>query len=171
MEFLTFVYGKDVLFDDVRRRIALLGNDLVLDGLAFLIVDAQRVQSYRRRTDGSLAGSSQIPRFKVEYQLARSMLVRAVAEYRSNQQDNLRDDSRTNDPLLYKLDDGRFFRLSATKSNTVRPEFLFAYTPVPGTVFFAAYGSTLEDNDRYEFRNLRRQQDQLFVNVSYLLRM
>ena len=69
------------------------------------------MQSYRRRTDGSLVGRSQIPRFKMEYQLTRSMLLRAVAEYQSNRQDDLRDDSRTNDPLLFRRRDDSYVRL------------------------------------------------------------
>jgi hypothetical protein len=129
------------------------------------------LQTYRRRSDGSLAGESQIPRFKAEYQLSRSMLVRAVAEYQSTKQADLRDESRTFDPLLYRRDNGSFVRLSGYESNELRPEFLFAYTPVPGTVFFAGYGGSLQDDDAYRFRKLRRQQDQLFVKVSYLVRM
>jgi hypothetical protein len=129
------------------------------------------LQSYRRRSDGSLAGESQIPRLRVEYQLSRSMLVRAVGEYASLRQDDLRDESRTNDPLLARGGDGSFVRLSGYRSNQFRPELLFAYTPVPGTVFFAGYGGTLQEDDAYRFRRLRRQQDQLFVKLSYLLRV
>jgi hypothetical protein len=129
------------------------------------------LQSYRRRSDGSLAGESQIPRLRVEYQLSRSMLVRAVGEYASIRQDDLRDESRTNDPLLGRGGDGSFVRLSGYRSNQFRPELLFAYTPVPGTVFFAGYGGTLQEDDAYRFRRLRRQQDQLFVKLSYLLRV
>lgn len=129
------------------------------------------MQSYRRRTDGSLVGRSQIPRLKAEYQLSRSMLVRAVGEYQSSRQDDLRDDTRTGDPLLLRRRDGSYARLLGGTSNQVRPEFLFAYTPVPGTVFFAGYGSSLTDDDAYRFKKLRREQDQLFVKMSYLLRM
>jgi hypothetical protein len=129
------------------------------------------MQSYRRRTDGSLVGKSEIPRFKAEYQLSRSMLVRAVAEYQAGRQETLRDDSRTNDPLLLRRRDGTFVRLLGGKSNEVRPELLFAYTPMPGTVFFAGYGGTVEDDDLYRFRKLRRQQDQVFFKMSYLLRL
>jgi len=42
---------------------------------------------------------------------------------------------------------------------------------VPGTVFFAGYGGSVVDDDTYHFRNLRREQDQLFVKLSYLVRM
>ena len=129
------------------------------------------MQSYRRRTDGSLVERTQIPRLKTEYQLSRSMLVRAVAEYQSNQQDDLRDDSRTGDPLLRRLRDGTYIRLSGGKTNELHPELLFAYTPVPGTVFFAGYGGSVVDGDTYRFRNLHREQDQLFVKLSYLVRL
>ena len=98
------------------------------------------------------------------------MLVRAVAEYESVRQADLRDESRTNDPLLRRLRNGSFVRLSGYRSNQLRPELLFAYTPVPGTVFFAGYGGTLDDQRAYRFRRLERQQDQLFFKVSYLLR-
>ena len=99
------------------------------------------------------------------------MLVRAVAEYQSSRQDDLRDDSRTNDPLLFRTRDGSFVRMVGYESNQVRPELLFAYTPVPGTVFFIGYGSTVDDTKAYRFRDLRREQDQVFVKASYLLRM
>ena len=69
-----------------------------------------------------------------------------------------------------ELSADKFVRLSGFKSNVVRPEFLFSYTPIPGTVFFAGYGGTVEDEDAYRFRRLTRQQDQLFVKLSYLLR-
>jgi hypothetical protein len=129
-------------------------------------------QSYRRRTDGSLAGETQIPRLKVEYQLSRSILVRAVGEYQADRQSDLRDDSRTNDPLLFKVADDKFVRLSGYRSNVVRPEFLFSYTPTPGTVFFAGYGGSVEDDGTaYRFRKLKRQNDQLFVKFSYLFRV
>ena len=36
-------------------------------------------------------------------------------------------------------------RLSGGTSNELRPELLFAYTPVPGTVFFAGYGGSVVD--------------------------
>ena len=62
-------------------------------------------------------------------------------------------------------------RLLGYQSNQLRPEFLFAYTPIPGTVFFAGYGGTVQDDQAYRFRHMRREQDQLFFKVSYLLRV
>jgi hypothetical protein len=170
---VLYVWGHDEnFFEWASGNIGYLTLDAAWRPTTQLRVSQSYIlQTYRRRTDGSLAGESQIPRLKVEYQLSRSMLVRAVAEYESTKQDDLRDESRTNDPLLYRLADESFVRLSGYRSNELRPEFLFAYTPVPGTVFFAGYGGTLEDDDTYRFRKLRRQQDQLFVKFSYLLRM
>jgi hypothetical protein len=170
---VLYVWGRDEnFFEWSSGDIGYLTIDAAWRPTTQLRVSHSYVlQTYRRRTDGSLAGESQIPRLKVEYQLSRSMLVRVVGEYQAFRQSDLRDDSRTNDPLLFKLDDGRFVRLSGYKSNVFRPEFLFAYTPVPGTVFFAGYGGSLEDEDAYRFRKLKRQQDQLFIKMSYLLRM
>ncbi len=170
---VLYVWGHDENFLEwASANIGYLTIDAMWRPTTQLRVSQSYVlQTYRRRTDGSMAGASQIPRLKVEYQLSRSMLVRAVAEYQSYRQDDLRDDSRTNDPLLFRSDDGEFVRLSGYESNVLRPEFLFAYTPVPGTVFFAGYGGTMEDMDAYRFRGLRRRQDQLFVKMSYLLRI
>ena len=170
---VLYVWGHDEnFFEWASGNIGYLTIDAAWRPTTQLRVSQSYIlQTYRRRTDGSLAGESQIPRLKVEYQLSRSLLVRAVAEYESVEQDDLRDESRTNDPLLYRLRDGSFVRLAGYRSNTLRPEFLFAYTPVPGTVFFAGYGGTLDDTDTYRFRELRRRQDQLFVKMSYLIRM
>jgi hypothetical protein len=128
------------------------------------------MQSYRRRSDGSMVGISRIPRLKVEYQLTRAALVRAVAEYDADRVDALRDDSRTNDPLLARNARGIYVLRGPQRSNVLRPDFLFAYTPVPGTVLFAGYGSTLTEDDAFRFRRLERTNDGFFVKASYLIR-
>jgi hypothetical protein len=128
------------------------------------------MQSYRRRTDGTMVGLSHIPRLKVEYQLSRATLVRAVAEYAAEHVDALRDDSRTGDPLLVKNARNVYVLRGARRSNVVRPEFLFSYTPVPGTVLFTGYGSTLTDDAPFRFRGLTRASDGFFVKASYLIR-
>lgn len=128
------------------------------------------MQSYRRRTDGTMVGLSHIPRLRVEYQLSRAALVRAVAEYDAEHVDALRDDSRTDDPVLVKNARGVYVRRGVRRSNTVRPEALFSYTPVPGTVLFAGYGGTLTDAEPFRFRELTRASDGFFVKASYLLR-
>ena len=44
--------------------------------------------------------AQRIPRLKVEYQLARPLFIRLVGEYNAYQQDSLRDDTRTDAPIL-----------------------------------------------------------------------
>ena len=129
------------------------------------------MQTYRRRTDGSLVASSHIPRLKVEYQLTRALMVRAVGEYQAEVVDTLRDDSRTGDPLLYRLSSGRYARLTGGKSNELRPQLLVAYTPIPGTVLFAGYGGSYEGPEHLRFRGMERTVDAFFIKLSYLFRM
>lgn len=124
-----------------------------------------RENRYQRRTDGSLVGRQRIPRVKVEYQLARPLFIRLVGEYNAYQQDSLRDDSRTNAPILIN---GQ--RTVAFTDNTFRGDVLLSFTPVPGTVFFAGYGSTLEERRAFRFNDLERTTDGFFVKGSYLFR-
>jgi hypothetical protein len=59
----------------------------------------------------------------------------------------------------------------AVTRNVFSVDGLFSFEPSPGTVIFAGYGSTMNDDDTYRFRNLERTQDGFFVKLSYLLRM
>jgi hypothetical protein len=136
---------------------------------AELIYDHQQVN---RRTDGSLVALTRVPRLKVEYQLSRAVFLRLVGQYTSNEVDSLRDDSRTNDPILFRNPaTGTFTRSAASTSNRFRADWLFSYRPVPGTVIFAGYGSTLDDPSPFRFRALARTADVLFVKLSYLFRV
>ena len=61
---------------------------------------------------------------------------------------------------------------SATSRNALRADWLFSYQPTPGTVFFAGYGSSLEEPHALRFgRGLRRTSDGFFVKFSYLFRV
>ena len=133
-----------------------------------LIYDHQQVN---RRTDRSLVALTRVPRLKIEYQLSRAVFLRFVGQYTSNQVDSLRDDSRTNDPILFRDPvTGKFTRSAASASNLFRLDWLFSYRPVPGTVIFAGYGSTLDDASPFRFRVLARTADVFFVKLSYLFR-
>jgi len=123
-----------------------------------------RQNRYQRRT-GSLVGNQRIPRLKIEYQLARPLFVRLVGEYNAYQQDSLRDDTRTNGVILIN---GR--RTQAFTDNIFRGDVLLSFTPTPGTVFFAGYGSTLEDRRAFKFQDLQRRTDGFFLKGSYLFR-
>ena len=133
-------------------------------------------QRFVRQTDHSLVGESTIPRLKMEYQIARPLFVRLVGEYVNNVQDALRDDGRTNKPLIVNG------ALSpAFTENTFRSDFLVSYRPIPGTVFFAGYGAGYADlrDDPRSFRfpgsfgldGLSRTDNVFYVKASYLYRM
>ncbi|HEY4099706.1 MAG TPA: DUF5916 domain-containing protein [Gemmatimonadales bacterium] len=124
-----------------------------------------------RRTDGSLAQLTRIPQLKVEYQLSRAVFVRVIGQYTASQVDSLRDESRTNAPILLRDPvSGRFTRTAASSSNVFDLNWLFSYRPVPGTVIFAGYGSSYDDPAPFTFRGLARTTDAFFVKLSYLFR-
>jgi hypothetical protein len=131
----------------------------------------QDLQSYARRTDGSYVGIRRVPRLRLEYQATRSIFVRYVGEYAANYQDVLRDDSRTNLPLVLVAPDGIVELMGPVRQRSFRSDWLFSYQPTPGTVLFAGYGNTLATENAAVRRNLRRTRDGLFLKYSYLIRM
>ena len=58
---------------------------------------------------------------------------------------------------------------AASSATRFRVDWLFSYQPNPGTVIFAGYGNTLQDDDLR--RGLRRATDGFFLKLSYLFRM
>jgi Domain of unknown function (DUF5916) len=132
------------------------------------------LQQVRRRSDGSLVNVAHIPRLRMEYQLSRPIFLRLVGEYGREKQDSLRDDTRTEAPLLIfdeEADD--FVRTRAFTRSSFRGDLLFSYRPNPGTVVFLGYGSTLLDpGDPARPRaGLRRVEDGFFLKMSYLFHM
>jgi hypothetical protein len=129
-------------------------------------------QQYIRRDDGTNADIRRIPRLKVEYQVSRPIFVRLVGQYDSQTTDSLRDDSRSNDPIVLRDPvTGTFTRASRTVANAVRIDGLFAYQPTPGTVFFLGYGSSMTEDDPFAFRDIHRLNDGFFAKVSYVFRL
>ena len=133
------------------------------------------LQQVRRRSDGSLVNVAHLPRLKLEYQLSRPIFIRLVGEYAHEKQDVLRDDTRTEAPIL--IFDGAadaFVRTQAFTRSSFRGDVLFSYQPTPGTVGFLGYGSTLADPlDPSSPRSsgMRRVQDGFFLKLSYLFHM
>ncbi len=125
-----------------------------------------------RPDDRSLVSLDQVPRLKIEYQIARPAFVRLVGQYYASRRSALRDDGRTNRPIL-QLDPstGRFVATRASTSNAMRFDALFSYRPVPGTVVFLGYGSDLGEDRPFAFSHLTRRGDAFFVKLSYLFRM
>jgi hypothetical protein len=127
-------------------------------------------QMYTRTSDGSTVRVHRIPRLLLEYQLTRAIFFRFVGQYDSSWRDSLRDDSRTDAPILVRGSDGIYRATSQTASNGFRHDWLFSYQPTPGTVLFAGYGSSL-DASAFTLRQLERTSDGFFFKVSYLFRM
>ncbi|HET9454015.1 MAG TPA: carbohydrate binding family 9 domain-containing protein [Gemmatimonadaceae bacterium] len=128
-------------------------------------------QRYMRTSDNSLVRQRMIPRLKVEYQVARPVFVRLVGQYDATKVDSLRDDSRTNFPVLIRNPDGSFRRAAAQERGTFRWDGLFSYQPTPGTVFFFGYGSTFFSPQFFDRQLLDRTRDGFFLKASYLFRM
>jgi uncharacterized protein DUF5916 len=140
-----------------------------------------------RWSDRSNVAESRIPRLKVEYQLARAIFLRVVGDYNSYTQDALRDDSRTNAPIVAPAPpNGDLAPVYAYRSNFFRGDYLFSYQPNPGTVVFVGYGRGFQGFDTTDpqwpaddptWRPGRRATDLLpvsdavFVKLSYLFRM
>ena len=131
-----------------------------------------QLQSYRRRSDGTTVGVRHIPRLKLEYQLSRAIFLRWIGEYDANEQDTLRDDTRTELPIVVRNPGtGMFERQPRFEENRFRNDWLFAYQPTPGTVLFAGYGSTVSEPRNLRFREFQRLTDGFFLKFSYLFRL
>ncbi len=131
-----------------------------------------QLQQYRRRSDNSLVGRRRIPRLKVEYQLTRAIFLRWIGEYDANEQDDLRDDTRTNLPIVIRdRSTGTYRPARGFSRNQFRNDWLFSYQPTPGTVVFAGYGSTLAEPQPLRFNELERLRDGFFVKIGYLFRI
>jgi hypothetical protein len=131
-----------------------------------------RLQWVGRRSDGSTVNLQRTPRLKVEYQLSRPIFLRLVGQYSVERQDALRDDNRTNAPILiFDSAANTYVRATAFGRRSFRGDFLFAYQPSPGTVLFAGYGSTLSDPSELGRASLRRAEDGFFLKLSYLFQL
>jgi hypothetical protein len=126
-------------------------------------------QRVYRKSDGSLVRLRTIPRLKTEYQVARPIFVRVVAQYDGLKVDSLRDDSRSNHRVLL-LTPGGYVPASAVERSGLRFDWLFSYQPNPGTVFFAGYGGSYGGEELYAIRDVARTADNFFVKLSYVWR-
>jgi hypothetical protein len=130
------------------------------------------IQYVGRRSDASTVNIWRSPRLKLEYQLSRPIFLRLVGEYTTERRDALRDDTRTNAPILiFDSDANQYVRSAAFGHRSFRGDFLFAYQPNPGTVLFAGYGSTLRDPTELGRASLRRAEDGFFLKLSYLFQL
>ncbi|MEP6619062.1 MAG: DUF5916 domain-containing protein [bacterium] len=169
---LVYIFGQDENFFEWAQA------DIyyVSAALSFRPTDQIRVDgtydysAYRRRTDGTQAGRTVIPRVKMEYQLTRSIFFRAVGELDVTEQDDLRDETRTGFPLIINGS-----KALASKTQTFRGDVLFSYQPTPGTVMFLGYGGQADGltdpRSRFVSAPLIRDADHLFFKLSYLFHL
>lgn len=169
---LLWIGGRDENFDEwapayihiVNASMEWRPNDQIRIEPSYLL------QHYIRPDDWSTVSVRNIPRLKAEYQVTRSIFLRAVGEYQAWYRDALRDDTRTNHPLLIRGSDGVYRRADEVRDNRLRFDWLFSYRPSPGTVIFAGYGTSLEEPRAFRMRDVSRTSDQFFVKLSYLFR-
>ncbi|HEX3866477.1 MAG TPA: hypothetical protein VHV78_06970, partial [Gemmatimonadaceae bacterium] len=168
---LTYIGGQDENFFEWAQAnihyVSLTANVRPSDQLR--VIGTLVYEDYWRRTDNSLVGYTAIPRLKLEYQLTRSIFLRAVGEYDLAEHDDLRDETRTFYPILISG-----VNALATRSGQLHGDYLFSYQPNPGTVLFFGYGSEADSNpdptQRFTWQPLRRTTDYFFVKYSYLFR-
>lgn len=168
---LLYLWGQDEnFFEWAQADIHYLSAQVSFRPTTRLRIDGSfDYQDFWRRSDHSMVGKNLIPRVKTEYQITHNVFVRVVGELDVAEQDDLRDETRTNLPLIVN---GALAR--ATKSATFTGDFLFSYQPVPGTVIFLGYGGQADAPPdpvhRFTYRPLIRDQDHFFLKLSYLFR-
>ena len=147
--------GRSHRFDatlDLRPTSSLRGTFQ----LTRLVIDRVR--------DGSRYSNETIPRLKVEYQVNRAVFIRFIGQYSAVDRTPAVD--RTGRPIVT---DGALDR--GDLRNQFRMDWLFSYRPVPGTLFYLGYGSTMSEPDQFRFRHLARETDGFFGKLSYLFRL
>jgi hypothetical protein len=116
-----------------------------------------------RSRDGSRFSTETIPRIKTEYQVTPAIFFRLVGQYSARSRSSLED--RDGNPIYISgLKD------AAAKTNEFTMDWLFSYRPIPGTLVYLGYGSTMDEPDAFKFHELRRTSDGFFGKLSYLFR-
>lgn len=128
-------------------------------------------QSVNRLTDGSRVTTQIVPRARIEYQVARVFQFRVVTEYALNSRDSLRDEGRTNLPLMIRGSSGIYTRAAAYRVGTLRTDLLFTYLPNPGTVVYLGYGGGFYETGEKGRMRFDRVKDGIFMKLSYLFRL
>jgi hypothetical protein len=129
------------------------------------------LQSFRRRTDDTYVAIRRAPRLKLEYQATRSIFFRYVGEYATSYQDALRDDSRSDLPIVFINDDGSYVVAGQSRRRNMRNDWLFSYQPSPGTVLFAGYGNAYTSPETVGGPRLERVRDGFFFKLAYVFRL
>jgi len=124
-----------------------------------------------RPSDGTRVLLQDVAVGTVEYQLSRAFQVRLITQYSIDSRDALRDDSRTNLPLVVGSATAGYSPLLAYDHRGLQANFLFTYLPNPGTVVYFGYGNTSQQPDLAGRTQLGAVQSNFFLKLSYLWRM
>ncbi|MEO7362102.1 MAG: hypothetical protein ABI120_17360, partial [Gemmatimonadaceae bacterium] len=162
-----FTVGNDVYFlETSKARRTAFNASLDVRPTERIRLNATYVSTRLvRRVDDSEAQSSRIPRVKLEYQIARPLFVRLVAQYEATAQSALRD-PYTNTGLWQSGSTPTASR--ASSFNSLRADWLISYRPRPGIVLFGGYGNTMAEPEPLAFQRLRRISDGFFAKASYV---
>ena len=128
-------------------------------------------QSVNRRSDGSRVSRQIVPRARIEYQLSRAFQLRLVTQYALDTRDSLRDEGRTNLPIVIRGSSGMYSPAAAYRNGNLRTDLLFSYFPNPGTVVYLGYGGGYHEPGERGRLRFDRVQDGFFLKLSYLFRM
>ncbi|MEO7998376.1 MAG: DUF5916 domain-containing protein [Gemmatimonadaceae bacterium] len=162
-----FTIGNDVYFlETSKARRTAFNASLDVRPNARIRLNATYVSTkLTRRAGDDVAQSSRIPRVKMEYQIARPLFVRLVAQYEATLQSALRD-PYTNTVLW--ASGANPAQLSGSSFNSLRADWLVSYRPRPGIVLFGGYGNTMAEPEPLAFDRLRRVSDGFFAKASYV---
>lgn len=142
---------------------------LVPNGSMQAVLGMRHVKIFRQR-DGSEYSSATIPRLQLRYQMTRSMFIRGIGEYSSQERGDVLDPV-TGAPV-YRCSSADSCSLrQGSDSHDFRVETLLAYEPSPGTVFFLGYTRQWADTSGFRFEDVRTEADGVFVKLSYRFRM
>jgi hypothetical protein len=101
----------------------------------------------------------------LQYQFNKALFVRAITQFSLIDRDARRDPASGNPLVIYGT--------TSTPLNVGRFEgqFLLAYEPSPGTIFYVGYSLMREGHDTYDLSSMEPMADGLFVKLSYLFRL
>ncbi len=123
-----------------------------------------------RPSDGTRVLLQDVAVGTVEYQLSRAFQLRVISQFSIDARDALRDDSRTNLPIVLASGSG-YTPATAYDNRALQTSFLFTYLPTPGTVVYFGYGNVRQQPDQLNRPQLGALQSDFFMKLSYLWRL
>ena len=122
-----------------------------------------------RPSDGSRVLLQSVLVGTVEYQISRAFQLRVISQYSIDSRDSLRDDSRTNLPIVIKSG-AAYVPTTPYNNRALQTNFLFTYLPNPGTVVYLGYGTLDQNPDQLGRAKLGPVRSDFFLKLSYLWR-